>query len=37
VLAHFRTLCPESELGEWGRKFGAIEKELSTTGVGEAP
>ena len=37
VLDHFRTLCPQSELGEWGRKFGAIEKELLKTGVGTTP
>ncbi len=36
VLAHFRTLCPDSELGDWGRKFEAIERELLKTGVGTA-
>jgi len=37
VLAHFRTLCPRTELGEWSHKFGAIEKELLTTGAGNGP
>jgi tetratricopeptide (TPR) repeat protein len=34
VLAQFRALCPRSELGEWDRKFEAVEKKLLTGEVG---
>lgn len=33
VLAHFMTLCPRSELGQWSERFEVLEKECS---VGEA-
>jgi hypothetical protein len=29
TLDYFRLLCPQSELGDWGRKFQALDEELS--------
>ena len=37
VLSHFRALCPESQLGQWGPRFEAIAKELLESEVGTTP